>query len=166
MNIKQRLLAIFAGSLLSVAGITHIALSEGKHRTAYPDPGTNGAPWTICYGHTGPEVKPGLTVSEEQCQKWLADDLAKHEKFVQKLVKVPLKQGEYDALVSFSFNLGPGNLQSSTLLRKLNSGDRRGSCMQYPNWKYANKRVLEGLVTRRFKEQTMCLQEGPYVFRP
>ncbi|MFY0357593.1 lysozyme, partial [Bacillus sp. YIM B13589] len=93
-------------------------------------------------------------------------DLAKHEKFVQKLVKVPLKQGEYDSLVSFSFNLGPGNLQSSTLLRKLNSGDRRGSCMEYPKWKYANKRVLEGLVVRRFKEQTQCLQEGPYVFRP
>ncbi|WKC56438.1 lysozyme R [Stenotrophomonas phage c9-N] len=166
MNIKQRLLAWFAGSLLSVAGIMHITDSEGLRLQAYPDPATGGAPWTICYGHTGPEVHKGLRVSREQCDIWLAKDLAVHEKHVQRLVKVPAKQGEYDALVSFSFNLGPGNLQTSTLLRKLNAGDRRGSCMEYPRWKYANKIVLEGIVTRRFKEQTMCLQEGPYVFYP
>lgn len=166
MNIKQRLLALLVGSLLSVAGLTHIMSSEGLRLTAYPDPGTGGAPWTICYGHTGKDVYRGLTVTQERCEAWLVQDLREHEQYVQRLVKVPLRQGEYDALTSFSYNVGPRNLQTSTLLRKLNAGDRVGSCAQYPAWKYANKIKLEGLVTRRYKEQTMCMQGGPYVWRP
>ncbi|WWO60323.1 endolysin [Xanthomonas phage SB4] len=166
MSIKQRLLALLAGSLLSVAGLVHVMDSEGLHRTAYPDPGTGGAPWTICYGHTGKDVYPGLTVTQAQCEAWLVQDLREHERHVQRLVKVPLRQGEYDALVSFSFNVGPVNVGKSELLRRLNAGDRVGACGQYPRWIYANKQVLNGLKVRRFKEQTMCMQGGPYVWRP
>lgn len=166
MSIKARIAALAAASLLSAAGIAHIKLSEGRHTTAYPDPATGGAPWTICYGHTGPEVKPGLKVSLEQCELWLLEDTAKAERAVKRLTKVPLRQGQYDAATSFVFNLGEGNYASSTLLRLQNAGQWHSACDQYPRWKYANKRVLEGLVTRRYKEQTMCRQEGPYVYRP
>ncbi|AHB12145.1 endolysin [Xylella phage Paz] len=163
---KSRILALLAGSLLSVAGVVHVMDSEGIHRKAYPDPGTGGAPWTICYGHTGKKVVKGLMVSQEQCEAWLVQDLKEHEGYVQKLVKVPLRQGTYDALVSFSFNVGPDNLAKSTLLRKLNAGQWHAACDEFPKWKYANKIILEGLVVRRFKEQAMCRKEGLYVYRP
>lgn len=166
MSIKARIAALVAASLLSVAGIQHIKDSEGLRTTAYPDPATGGAPWTICYGHTGPEVYRGLTVSKEQCELWLRQDTDKHERFVKGMVTKPVRQGEFNAMVSFSLNAGPTNLRNSTLLRKFNAGDRIGSCNEYPRWKYANKMILEGLVTRRFKEQRMCLEGGPYVYYP
>lgn len=166
MNIKQRIAALVAASLLSVAGIMHIKDSEGLRLTAYPDPATGAAPWTICNGHTGPEVRPGLTVTREQCELWLRQDTAKHEGYVKNLIRRPIRQGEYDAMVSFSFNVGPTNLRNSTLLRKFNAGDRVGSCNEYPKWKYANKMILRGLVERRYTEQTMCLTSGPYIYAP
>jgi lysozyme len=163
---KSRIIAVVGASLISVAGLFHIQSSEGVRYTAYPDPATGAAPWTICWGHTGPEVHKGLTVTHKQCELWLNVDIREHEGYVRKLVKVPVKQGEYDALVSFSYNVGPANLGSSTLLRKLNAGDRIGSCMEYSKWIYADKRILNGLRTRRYNEQAMCLKEGDYVYDP
>lgn len=156
-----------SASLVSVGGYHHIKQSEGIHLTAYADPGTGGAPWTICYGHTGPEVYRGLRVTQAQCEAWLREDVMEAEAYVQRYVKVPLRQGEYDAYVSFVFNAGPDNFRTSTMLRLLNSGDRVGACKQFPRWKYANKMILQGLVVRRFAEQRMCLQAtGSYVYAP
>lgn len=166
MSVKTRIAALVAASLLSVAGVTHVMLSEGKHNVAYPDPGTGGAPWTICWGHTGPEVKPGLKVDMGQCELWLREDLAFAEGVVKASITRPIKQGEYDSQVSFVFNVGAGNYRSSTLLRKFNAGDRVGSCNEYPRWIYANKRVLEGLRVRRYKEQVQCLTQGAYIYDP
>ncbi|WWO60268.1 lysin [Xanthomonas phage SB3] len=166
MNLKAKLAALVAASLLSVAGLTHIKDSEGLRLKAYPDPATGGAPWTICWGHTGPEVYPGLVVTREQCEVWLREDTLKAERGVKRLIRKPIRQGEYDAMVSFVFNVGEGNLQRSTLLQKFNRGDRVGACHQYPYWKYANKMVLEGLVIRRFKERDMCMLKGPYIYDP
>lgn len=166
MSIKARLAALIAASLLSLGLISHVKLSEGIHTVAYPDPGTNGAPWTICYGHTGPEVVPGFRVSMDQCEVYLREDLMIAEKIVQKAITKPIKQGEYDAQVSFVYNVGGKAYRESTLLRKFNAGDRVGSCNEYPRWIYANKRVLEGLRTRRYKEQAMCLTQGAYIYAP
>ncbi|UYA98829.1 endolysin [Xanthomonas phage vB_Xar_IVIA-DoCa7] len=166
MGLKAKLAALAAASLLSMAGLLHIMDSEGLRLKAYADPATGGAPWTICWGHTGPEVYPGLVVTRDQCEVWLREDTLKAEAIVKKAIKRPIRQGEYDAMVSFTFNVGGGNLRSSTLLRKFNQGDRVGSCHQYPHWKYANKMILEGLVTRRFKERDMCLLKGPYIYDP
>lgn len=166
MKVNKKLLALAVGSLLSLGGLYHIASSEGLVYTAYPDPATGGAPWTICYGHTGPEVKPGLTVTHKQCLLWLQQDTMKAERVVRHLVTVPLRQGQYDAYVSFVFNAGATKFRNSTMLRKVNAGDAVGSCREFPKWKYANKMVMEGLVVRRFKEQAMCLEVGPYVYRP
>lgn len=173
MNVSKRVmgalltLAVAGGgaTYLSLDGAQQIASHEGYRLVAYPDPGTGGAPWTICRGHTK-GVYRGMRATHEQCDQWFAEDLRVAEEVVQRLVRVPLRQGEYDSLVSFVFNVGAENLQKSALLRKLNAGDRMGSCNEYPRWIYANKMVLDGLKVRRYAEQHSCLQGGPYVYHP
>lgn len=155
-----------AGLLLSVAGIVAVSNHEGKKFAAYPDPATNGAPWTICYGHTGPEVKPGMVVSQKQCDEWLGKDLRKAQDIVTSTVRVPIQQGEMDAYTSFVFNVGGGNWRSSTMLRLLNQGKRKEACDQFPRWIYANKKEMNGLKKRRYDERALCLSGGAYVYRP
>src|SRR5262245_12639546 len=98
----------------SQAGMGLIEEFEGCILHAYPDPATGGAPWTIGYGHTA-GVQPGDTCSREQALDWLRKDLAWAEAAVNRLVAVPLEQHQFDALVSFTFNLGQGALAQSTL---------------------------------------------------
>lgn len=166
MQLKTKLASLAAATLLSVGGILHIQTKEGYESKSYPDPATGGIPWTICWGHTGPKVRPGTTATREQCEVWLYEDLQKAEQAVRRHVRVPLRQGEYDAMVSFIFNVGEGNFRNSTLLRLRNNGQWRESCNQYPRWIYANKRIFRGLQIRRHEEQTMCLKDGPYVYYP
>ena len=95
-------------------GIEMIKAHEGLVLYAYPDPGTGGEPWTIGYGHTK-GVLPGMRISEEQAEAFLREDLAAFEKAVTDLVPIPLTQSEFDALVSFCFNVGgvrPGNINT------------------------------------------------------
>ncbi|WPJ54342.1 hypothetical protein RCIP0075_00020 [Klebsiella phage RCIP0075] len=152
--------------LVSVGGVTMVMQSEDVRTTAYPDPATKGAPWTICWGHTGPEVHKGLTVSIDQCRVWLRDDLKKAQDVITRSVRVPLRQGEMDAYASFVFNVGGGNWRSSTLLRKLNAGDHFGACNELPRWIYANRMEMKGLRKRRTEERDVCLSGGAYVYRP
>lgn len=173
MEVSKRVLALLLAVALGAGGATYlshdgasqIASHEGYRLVAYPDPATGGEPWTICRGHTG-GVRPGQRATHEQCDRWFAEDLHRAERGVQRHVRVPMKQGEYDAAVSFVFNVGEGNFRTSTLLRKLNAGDRAGSCNQYPRWVYANKMKMQGLVVRRYEEQHLCHRSGPYVFHP
>lgn len=165
-ELRNRVMRWAAGLLLSAAGIAGVVSHEGLRYAAYPDPATGGAPWTICYGHTGPEVKPGLVVKQDQCDKWLAQDLMTAQRVVTSTVKVPLTQGEMDAYVSFVFNVGGGNWRSSTMLRLLNQGKRKEACDQLPRWIYANKKEMGGLKTRRYQERAVCLSGGAYVHRP
>jgi lysozyme len=164
---KARLAAILLGaSLVSVGGYGVIKAHEGLRFTSYPDPATGGAPWTICYGHTE-GVTPGMTVSKAQCEQWLREDVAEAEAYLQSYVRVPLNQNEYDAYTSFIFNAGPQNFRTSTMLRLLNAGKRTEACNQFPRWKYANKKVLKGIVKRRYEEQTLCLTPAKeYVYVP
>lgn len=155
-----------AGLLLSGAGVVALVSHEGLEYKAYPDPGTGGAPWTICYGHTGPDVKPGMVVKQNMCDAWLGQDLRKAQNVVTSTVRVPLTQGEMDAYVSFVYNVGGANWRSSTLLKLLNQGKRKEACDQLPRWVYANKRELKGLKTRRYAERATCLSGGAYVHRP
>lgn len=173
MPLKKRVMAALLALAAAGGGVTYLSFSaaekiathEGYRLVAYPDPGTGSKPWTICRGHTK-GVYPGMRVTPEQCDRWFAEDLYVAERAVQNMVRVPLKQGEYDALVSFVFNCGETKLGTSTLLRKLNSGDRIGSCNEYLRWIYANKLVLNGLRTRRTHERALCLKAGPYVYFP
>lgn len=164
--LRKRLLVALAGTLLSASGITLVATHEGQSFSAYPDPARGWALPTICRGHTGSDVYRGLTVTQDQCDVWFAQDLKRAERGVQALVRVPLMQGEYDAYTSFVFNLGAKRFADSTMLDKLNKGDHKGACNEFPRWKYANGMVLQGIVVRRTAEQTECHKYGGTVYDP
>lgn len=137
-------------------GVALIKAHEGLRLTAYTDP---VGVWTIGYGHTTaagpPKVERGMKITDAGADAILRQDLAKFEGYVSSAVKVPLNQNEFDALVSFTFNLGPGNLRSSTLLKKLNAGDRAGAADEFLKWTKAGGKTLPGLVKRREAERAL-----------
>jgi lysozyme len=126
-------------------------VSEGLKLQAYPDPATKAAPWTIGYGHTK-GVNKGDVCTTERAIYWLLEDLLEAENAVNRYVKVPLDQFQFDALVDFTFNVGVSNFANSTLLRRLNAGDYEGACTQFGRWVYGNNKIMPGLVTRRSAE--------------
>ena len=128
---------------------------EGCRRTAYQD---QVGVWTIGYGHTGPDVHAGMTVTEEEAQALLEKDIRNAAECVNHLVVVKLTQEEFDALVDFVFNVGAGALQRSTLLRELNAGNFTGAAAQFALWSRAGGAVVAGLLRRRLAEQTLFRQ--------
>ncbi len=136
----------------SQAGIDLIKHFEGLSLKAYPDPGTGGEPYTIGYGHTG-GVKPGQVITAQQAEKFLVQDLERFERAVSDLITVPLAQEEFDALVSFTFNVGEGALRDSTLRKRLNAGGGSEVFEQeLPRWNKGGSGVMPGLVRRRAAE--------------
>ncbi|WP_286917589.1 MULTISPECIES: lysozyme [Pseudomonas] len=140
----------------STKGIALIKSAEGLRLKAYPDPGTGGLPWTIGYGSTS-GVTRNMVITETQAEQMLAEDLVRFERIVERLVQVPVNQGQFDALVSFTYNVGEGNFTKSTLLRKLNASDTAGAAEQFSRWVHASGKVLPGLVKRRAAERAMFL---------
>ncbi|MFT0892755.1 lysozyme [Pseudochelatococcus sp. G4_1912] len=122
---------------------------EGCRLTVYRDP---AGIWTIGYGHTGPDVKLGMQITQAQADKLLMDDLARFELAVDRLVKVPLTDNQFGALVSFAFNVGVHAFQQSTLLRKLNKGGYSAVPAELSRWNKVGSKVLDGLVNRRAAE--------------
>lgn len=118
--------------------------------------------WTIGWGHTK-GVKQGDTCTQAQADAWLAEDVAEVEQGVRLLVKVPLTQGQFDALVSFAFNCGldidvdtiAEGLGDSTLLRKLNAGDYIGAALEFQKWDKSSGMTLRGLTRRRLAERAL-----------
>lgn len=139
---------------LAQPGLDLIKRSEELRLKAYLD--TGGVP-TIGWGHTR-GVRMGDTCTEGQAETYLREDTAEAVGAVNRLVKVPLTQNQFDALVSFTFNVGEGAMASSTLLRKLNAGDYRGAADQLERWVFDNGRKLGGLVTRRAAERELFLK--------
>jgi len=139
---------------------TGLALTEhfeGLRLTAYQD---SVGVWTIGYGHTGSDVRPGLTITQEQASALLQQDVAGAVAAVNRLVTVTLTQNQFDALVDFTFNEGQGNLASSTLLRELNAGNTAGAAAQFLVWVYAGGVQLPGLVKRRQAEAALFQSES------
>ncbi|MEW5278120.1 lysozyme [Citrobacter freundii] len=134
-------------------GIVLIKKFEGCRLTAYPDPGTGSAPWTIGYGWTHPvdgkPVRPGMTIDQATADRLLKTGLVSYENDVLKLVRVKLTQGQFDALVSFAYNVGSRALSTSTLLKKLNVGDIKGAADEFLRWNKAGGKVMPGLTNRR-----------------
>lgn len=142
---------------ISPTGLAMVKHFESFFPRAYQD--AVGV-WTIGWGHTGlthqdGTVRPGRVITREEGERLLAHDMRQFEGDVSSLVKVPLAQHEFDALVSFAFNLGAGNLKSSTLLRKLNAGDLAGAAAEFLKWDKAGGKVLRGLTRRRNAEAAM-----------
>lgn len=128
--------------------------SEGCKLIAYQDP---VGVWTIGYGHTGPDVFDGLVITQSYAEKLLAKDIQEAGAHVNSVVDVDINQDKFDALVDFTFNLGPGRLDHSTLLKKLNAGDHFGASQEFDKWVFADGKVLAGLVKRRRAEKSLFL---------
>ena len=142
----------------SEKGIALIKQFEGCKLTAYQD---SVGVWTIGYGWTQPVVgKPiraGMAIKQETAERLLKTGLVSYESDVSRLVKVGLTQGQFDALVSFTYNLGARSLSTSTLLRKLNAGDYVGAADEFMRWNKAGGKVLNGLTRRREAERALFL---------
>jgi lysozyme len=148
---------------MSDNGLALIMASEGLRLDAYPDPHTNAEPITIAYGHTG-GIKMGDTCTKEQAAAWLQSDVGWAEDLVNTLVKVPLTQGQFDALCSFSFNMGAGakgvkdgfrmlaNGNEPTIRKMLDARDYAAAAGEFRKW--ANPPLL-GLRIRRERERVL-----------
>lgn len=139
---------------VNAACVTLVCFYEGLKLTAYQD---SVGVWTIGYGHTGPDVTPGLTITQAQAEQLQQTDLNKAAAGVDGCVSVNINQNQRGALISFAYNVGVGNLKRSTLLKKLNVGDFAGAAAEFPRWNKAGGQVLAGLTTRRRAEQALFL---------
>lgn len=144
---------------------------EGFRSDAYPDPGSrDGTPFTLGYGQTvinGRAVRKGDTIAEPEAARLLVARLADTAGKVDQLVKVPLTDNQFGALVAFADNIGMGSkdkigFSNSTLLRKLNKGDYDAVPAELAKWKYNDGKVMQGLVNRRAAEAGLWAR-GAYV---
>lgn len=137
------------------------AIGGGKFR-AYPDPapGRNGLPVTIGWGSTrdfdGKPIRPGTVWTQEECDRKKAEDMAEFERQVRAILgDAPTTQGQFDALVSFAYNIGSSSLRGSTLMRKHKAGDYAGAADQFARWNKAGGAVMRGLTRRRAAEAAL-----------
>lgn len=137
------------------AGVALIKEYEGLRLKAYRCP---SQVWTIGYGHTR-TVRPGMVITEEEADDLLKDDLRKCERAVSSALKVDVSDNQYAALVSFTFNVGSGNLKSSTLLRLLNRGWFEQVPVQLLRWNKSKGEALGGLNRRRAAEGQLWQKE-------
>jgi lysozyme len=136
----------------SKSGINLIESFESCRLTSYQD--SKGV-WTIGYGHTGPDVKPGMTCIPTQAEQWLETDINWAEYVVNHNIYVSMTQDEFDALVDFVFNVGSGNFLGSGLLRLINAGLYRQAAAQFDLWDHSAGKVVAGLLRRRQAETNL-----------
>tara|TARA_R100000995_G_C3476780_1_gene121411 strand:+ start:90 stop:533 length:444 start_codon:yes stop_codon:yes gene_type:complete len=139
----------------SAEGIALIKKFEGLELDSYQ---CSANVWTLGYGHTQ-GVAEGDSCSEEEAEIILVNDLKEFETYVNALVDVELDQNQFDALVAWTFNLGPTNLRTSTLLKKLNAGDYNDVPSEIKRWNRAGGQVLDGLIRRREAEALLFAGE-------
>ena len=139
----------------SAEGIALIKKFEGLELDSYQ---CSANVWTLGYGHTQ-GVAEGDSCSEEEAEIILVNDLKEFETYVNALVDVELDQNQFDALVAWTFNLGPTNLSTSTLLKKLNAGEYNDVPSEIKRWNRAGGQVLDGLIRRREAEALLFAGE-------
>ena len=129
---------------------------EGCRLTAYPDPGTGGDPWTIGWGHTGADVHPGLTWTQQQADDTLAKELIGYRGQMLEVLPMASRWNgkQQAAMTSFVYNLGAGALQGSTMRRRLMAGEDPATVVrqEFPKWVNGGGGPLPGLVRRRAAE--------------
>ena len=133
---------------ISQEGLALIKRFEGCRLEAYK---CSANVLTIGYGHTG-GVKETDTITQDEADKLLQEDVEQFEKYVDDNVTVELGQSQFDALVAWTFNLGPGNLRESTMLKKLNNADYESVPFEMRRWNKAGGKTLDGLIRRRNAE--------------
>ena len=130
---------------------------EGLQLAAYPDPATQGPPWTICYGETkGVRLDDTKTVAE--CKAMLIERLEEFARGVERCVAVPLPDERFVALVSFAYNVGTRAACGSSVVRLINEGRTREGCDALLKWNRAAGVVMRGLTHRRAAERDLCLR--------
>lgn len=139
---------------ISQAGLDLIKSFEGLRLESYRD---SVGILTWGWGHTGPDVRPGQTITTEHAAELLRQDVFRFEVAVNDAAKVGLSQSQFDALVCFSFNVGAEALRTSTLLKLINASDFAGAAQQFRRWTRAGKVELAGLVRRRAAERDLFL---------
>lgn len=166
-ELKQKLIAAFlaAGVSASAAFVAYdLTLpSEGLEQTVYKDP--VGLP-TVCVGRMDKVLRKGATYSTDECLQMFAEDWNKHEAQLDKIARDKNIKFKSDwqraALTDFTFNVGVGSVQGSTLIRLLAQGNHTKACSELNKWVYAGKQKLDGLVTRRQNTLPFCLGEIPW----
>ena len=138
---------------ISAEGKSLIRSFEGCRLSAYLD--SAGVP-TIGWGRTK-GVKMGDTCTQQQADAWFDEELPEYEGYINDMVTVPLEQHQFDALVSWVYNLGPANFGQSTLLKRLNAGDFIGTAAEFRKWNRAGGVELPGLTRRRMAERAMFM---------
>jgi lysozyme len=136
----------------SKAGLSLTEGCESCRCQAYQD---QTGVWTIGYGHTGPDVHSGMSITQEQAEALLEEDVSKSAACVNTSVTVPLTQQEFDSLVDFVFNIGTGAFEKSTLLMDLNSGNFAAAAQQFQRWDLAGGKVVAALLQRRNEEAAL-----------
>ncbi len=134
------------------AGIELIKHFEGCFLKPYLCP---AGVLTVGYGHTGPDVIKGKSITAKEAEELLKKDLLKFSKAISERVKVSTNDNQFSALVSLTYNIGLGNLYMSTLLKLLNRGDYVGAGNEFLKWNRANGKVLVGLTKRREAERIL-----------
>lgn len=133
---------------LNGEGLRLLKQFEGCKLTSYKDV---GGVWTIGYGHTK-TARPDMTITQEQADSLLKEEVAVFADAVEKAVKVPLTDNQFAALVVFTYNVGQGAFRQSTLLRKLNEGDYSAVPPQLMRWNKVQGKEVRGLTNRRAAE--------------
>ena len=140
----------------SSEGISLIKAFEGCKLKAYQ---CSANVWTIGYGHTR-GITEGNTCTQQEADEMLVDDVKEFEGYVNDIVNIELTQSQFDALVAWTFNLGPTNLTNSTLLKRLHDGDLADVPNQMRRWDKAGGKVLAGLTRRREAEALLFQGEN------
>jgi lysozyme len=136
----------------SDAGFALTKQFEGLNLNSYQD---QVGIWTIGYGHTGPTIHGGLTITQDQADQLLQSDVAASVSCVNRAVTAVINQNQFDALVDFVFNLGCSALLSSTLLRDINASNFAAASQQFLLWDHAGGVVIQGLLRRRKAESDL-----------
>ena len=146
---------------ISSTGLDCIKRWEGLRLQAYQD---QAGIWTIGYGHTAAAGSPvpvkGMHINEAQAHTLLLNDLKQYEHAVETMVRVPLEDNQFAALVSFCFNIGVDSFRKSTLLRQLNAGDYNGVPTELMKWVHSGGKRIQGLVNRRAAESGLWVKGG------
>ena len=141
---------------ISSTGVALLHYFEGCELSAYPDPATNGDPWTIGYGCTGPGIVRGLSITQSEADALFAKMLtSEFEPGVSSAFNLPITQGQFDACVCLAFNIGIGKFKASTLVRMFNAGNVAGAADQFLRWDKAAGQSMKGLRRRRAAERAV-----------
>jgi len=145
------------GMQLSFKGYAHIKFWEGFRATRYLD---SAGKATIGYGHLITAFEDYDTITADEADTLLIQDVSAAEAAVNKLVTRQINQNQFDALVSFVFNVGRGAFARSTLLKKVNAGDMAGAKAQFGLWVKAGGKTIAGLVNRRTGDANLFASTG------